>query len=80
MALTPQKMPIKVCDQEASPVPEYDNGNVTGHRDRRILGIIILDQGGLFTAEFGNAPWTPRRMRITHLHPDDWPMIMPNDA
>ncbi len=70
-----------VCDQEASPVPEYDEaGNNTGHRDRQIWGITFVDQGGTFTAKFGNAPWTPGRVRITPLNQDDWPMITPDVA
>ncbi len=70
-----------VCDQEASPLPVYDeNGTVTGHRGRQIAGITFVDQGGVFTAKFGSAPWTPKRMRTTHLRPDDWPMLTPADA
>ena len=67
-----------VSEQEASPVPEYDeNGNVTGHRDRQIWGITFANQGGLLTAKCGSAPWTPRRMRVTGLGQEDWPMLTP---
>ncbi len=67
-----------VSDQEASPVPDSDEtGNVTGHRDRQIWGVTFVDQGGLFTAKFGNAPLMHKRMRITHLLQEDWPMTAP---
>ncbi len=70
-----------VSDQEASPVPIYDeNGTVTGHRNRQIWGITIVEQGGIFSAKYGDAQWMPKRMRTTHIQTDGWPMITPADA
>ncbi len=53
---------------------------MTGHRPRQIWGIIFVDQGGIFTANFGNVTWMPKRTRTTHLQHDDWPMTTPDDA